>query len=83
FSRHSILYVQCLCPFLANFFSCTIFSCQFSLGISFIEIPRSYVCNYYTEFYYKYPAFSILNSEPSGMELDIDSDGRKDYHEFK
>ena len=35
-------YVQYLCPFLVNFFSCTIFSCQVSVGISFIEIPRSY-----------------------------------------
>ena len=41
-ARHSTRYVQCLCPFLAIFFSCTIFSCQFSVGISFIEIPRSY-----------------------------------------
>ena len=26
----------------SNFFSCTIFSCQFSFEISFIEIPKSY-----------------------------------------
>ena len=28
---------------LTNFFFCTIFSCQFSAGISFIEISRSYI----------------------------------------
>ena len=41
--RHSTRYIQCSCLFLANFFSCTIFSCQFSVVISFIEIPRSYI----------------------------------------
>lgn len=42
FSRHSTIYVQCLCPFFSNFFSGMIFSCQVSSKTSFTEIPRSY-----------------------------------------
>ena len=41
-TRHSTHYVQYLCPFLGIFFSCTIFGYQFSIGISFSEISRSY-----------------------------------------
>ena len=44
-------YVQCLYPFLANSFSCTIFNCLFSVESSFIELLRSNLMMYFIRFY--------------------------------